>query len=248
MDDKNAKLPSVTATQVRVQIFEPTRRPKSKRDDVRIVETSWGKAKITGTLAQPHADVLEAILFHATDWKRVGDTVIATVDPHKIRNSADQHSGSNLEKVLTDIMQAVIDVRTNDGIFCKGHIIDHIDRSEELKVNPLGGMRPMWQVTIGKAYFQMLIEDKAEQRRDPFLISRITTGVAQAVTRLCLSHKNTPNGGWILDNLIKEVGAGSGGNQLIRDRRREIRNDVDAMAKSGVLVEGDRVHLKKDHK
>lgn len=251
MSDFN-EVPTTTALVSRMQVFEPTRRPKSKETDVRVIETTYGSATIKGRLGQAHADVLEAILFHIRDVVSINDSaMVVMVDPHRVRMSAGggkQFSGEQIEIITKELMSAVIDIRA-PGVKIFGHIIDTVEVLHDGATSPLSqskighGEKTMWKVTIGKGYLQIMIQDLIGIHRDPEKIAKISNGISQAVTRFCKTHSNTPNGGWKIDGLIEAVGAG-GSLESVRNRRREIRNDAEAMKGSGVIIDGDRVWLR----
>lgn len=248
--NKYNEIPTTTALVVRMQVFEPTRRPKvnSKRQ----VVTKYGTASINGRLGQAHEDVLEAILFHVKEVTQLSQTMTITVDPYKIRMSAGggtQFSGDQIEVLVKELMTAVIDIRyQNIKIF--GHIIDKVEITNGTTKCPLGvsgignAERSMWEVTIGSAYLKILEDDLIFIRRDPKTIAKITHGISQAIVRFCLSHSRTPNGGWQLDTLIKSV---SDGNN-IRERRRDVKKDKLEIKNAGIIVDEGRVWIEKDMK
>lgn len=254
------EVPTTTALISRMQVFEPTRRPKCKETGIRTIETAYGTATIKGRLGQAHADVLEAILYHIEDVVSIsGESMTVIVNPHKVRVSAGgdkQFSGEQLYVVTKELMSAVIDIKTQN-IKIIGHIIDTIEVIKDSNAGPLVkateitngknnletyGEKTLWKVTIGKGYLQIMTQDLISIRRDPVTIAKISTGISQAITRFCVTHSNTPNGGWKLDGLIEAVG-GNGSVQTFKDRRREVRKDAPFMKSSGVIVDGNRVWL-----
>lgn len=238
------KLPTTTMHQSRLQIFQPTRRPKQ---EVQIIETQWGTAKIHGRIGQGHADVLEAIFFQAADHQILenGDVQIL-VDPHKVRTTAggDKLSGAQLDKLITELMAVVIEMRiTASNLRCFGHIIDLVIESKVNAPTRPGAIgsenRKMWRVDI-PANFVKLIQGDLNLHYDPAPIARLTTGVAQAVARFVVTHKNEPCGGWKVDGLIQAVGAGKTA-QSLKDRRKDLKTDADGLREIGLVVEDGRV-------
>src|SRR5690554_1146804 len=80
------QLPTSTAHQARLQLYQPTRRPKWAE---RVIETPWGTATVRGKIGQVHADIVESICRHAEDHRIVAATghLQVLVDPYKVRVS-----------------------------------------------------------------------------------------------------------------------------------------------------------------
>ena len=105
--------------------------------------------------------------------------------------------------------------------------------------NPLGGTREMWKVDLGQLLCHLIKED-IWLTYDPSPVAKISHGISQAITRHVLTHQASPQGGWKLNGLIMTVD-GEQTSQQLKDRRREVKNDVAAMLEAGVRVEDDRV-------
>jgi hypothetical protein len=191
--------------------------------------------------------VLDAICFEREKKAELEDGRIKLlVDPAKVRRRACITSGTQFQAILKELEQAVIEIIEPAHLACSGHLIDHIDyatRSDGTRItrpDPLtGGERALWRVELGKALCTLIAGD-IWLGYDPAPIARLELGIAQAIARHVLSHKNEPNGGWTLDGLIRAV-AGELDDQSMRDRRREARKSAAALANVGILIEGDRV-------
>lgn len=252
------KVPTTTAYQHRIRLFQPTRRPVHLNGVE--VESSYGsKVKITGKLGQAHADVLESIMFCCERKRDLEDGRIKIlVDPYQVQKHASLSSRKQLSVLLIEIMSAVINVDVpSRKIHGVGHLIDHVkqavgpDGHGLTRVNPIGIAtanmagnqarveRAMWRVDIGKALTQFLQGD-IWMTYDPTPISKLRHGISQALARHVRTHDCTrqPRGGWWLDGLIMAVGGEQAG---LRDRRREVRADTAELAGLGVLVNHDRV-------
>ena len=241
---KNEKLPTATAHQARLRMFQPTRRPKLIEE---IIKTAWGTARIKGRLGQAHADILEATLSGCERHAQLEDGRIKLlIDPYRITKIANQPSWSTFKKNLDDLMQALIEIKDPEHLRCLGHLIDHIDKAVRFdgttitKHNPLGGEREMWRVEIGKAG-TMLIENDLKLYYRTQEIASLKYGISQAMVRHILTHKTEPNGGWKLDELILSLCPGIS-NENKRHRRHEILGDMASLVKIGVFIEGGRVH------
>jgi hypothetical protein len=241
------KIPTTTVHQARLQIFQPTRRPK---DCIREIETSWGSAVVDGKLGQTHADMLEAIFYNAISSKKLenGDVNII-VDPYRVRISVGggkKYSYSTLIKHSKEVMKVLIELRTEStGSFVISHIIQKIIKSTVTANNPAlnaGGSknRELWQVTISNEFME-LVRNDLPLHYNPLTISSLEKGVSQAVVRLILTHKEQPNGGWNLDRLLIAVGVDGENSQEMRNRRRDIKKDTSNLSRLGIFIENSRV-------
>ena len=240
-------LPTTTAHQSRLQIFQPTRRPKN---EVRLIETAWGTAKVHGRIGQGHADVLESIFSEAADHQIMSDGGMQIlVDPHKVRVAAggDKLSGAQLDKLITELMQVVIDMRiASTGMRCLGHIIDQVIESKvkaPTRPGAIGDDRKMWRVDV-PASFVKLIQGDINLHYDPAPIAQLTNGISQAIARHVATHKHEPNGGWTIDGLIDAVGAG-GTPKDKSNRRAELKRDAEGLKNVGLMLENGRLTRKK---
>lgn len=234
------QLPTTTVHQSRLQIFSPTRRPL---DTKREISTPWGSATVTGKLGQAHADFVEAILKHARDWRstETGQMQLV-VDPYVVRTTIGGGSKASYEqmwRVAQDVMRALIDLKASN-LRVTGHIIDSIEESMARVPDPLSrGERALWRVTFAPPFVQLLGHD-LQLHYDPMEIAMLTTGIAQAAARHVATHSIEPPGGWHVDRLIANVGAG-GNAQALRDRRRELRRDSAGLLRVGLLLDGGRL-------
>ncbi len=241
------KLPTTTVSQSRLQVYEPTRRPK---ESTRQIETPWGHALIIGKLGQGHADVVESIFRNAIDWRVLEDPktnlarILILVDPYHVRKTAyggGSGTGAGVENMLRDVMRSLIELRLKNGDTLIGHIIDQVEMTEIEVNNPLGGKRHLWRVTVGAAYVELMGRD-LHLHYDPLPIAALSSGVAQAIARHVATHSSEPSGGWFLDGLISSVGAG-GDYKIMKKRRQAIRSDASGLAACGITVDVDgRVH------
>lgn len=238
MAHRKTRFPTTTVHQARLQLYQPTRRPKAM---TRVIETSWGKAEVTGKIGQGHADIIESLFYHAMDSKptEIGGLLLL-VDPYKLRKSiggGKQYAGKQTWEMLQGLRDIRIDL-TAKGFRAIGGIVDYVEESDATLVAHNGLERHLWRIAINPAFVKIMAED-LPLSYDPAPLSAISTGVSQAIARLVLTHKDQPNGGWLLDELIKAVGAGS--DSELRNRRRDVHGDIENLAKIGVLIEGNRV-------
>lgn len=236
-------LPTSTAHQARLQLYQPTRRPIWME---RIIETPWGTAKVRGKIGQVHADIIEAICRHAEDYRMVPVTghMQVLVDPYKVRvtvGGGEAYSKSTLWQMLTELRECSITLEVpSSGLKVLGGILDRVEESQATRFNKLNGkQRHLWRVTFDPAFAGLLRCDLS-LRYDPAPLCRIETGVAQAIARHILTHRDQPSGGWQLDKLIYLVGAG-GDSVTMRNRRRDVHKSAATLLAVGIRIEGSRL-------
>lgn len=59
----NVVVPTSTAFQARVVIYQPSKKPLERKGQW--IYTSFGKCRVTGRLGQRHADIVESMFFVA---------------------------------------------------------------------------------------------------------------------------------------------------------------------------------------
>lgn len=257
--NKEIKNNCTTSLQSRVPLFQATLKPVMLNNEQ--FKTAWGSVEIHGRLGQVHANVLEALLFASE--KNVSDENGLTkilVDPYQVRIRAKVNNNTQLKKIMTELMAAVITIQDNNSKFKfqTGHLIDTFseaknsngetievhNKASKLK-NANAKTRSMWTIKIGASLRELLNND-FNISRDPQAIASIKSGVCQAVLRHCLTHSKKQFNGMLIDTLIRIVcgGASKGLSQTeMRNRRRELRRGAGAMMKLGVAVNEKNVTL-----
>lgn len=237
------KLPTTTVHQSRLQLYQPTRRPQWLE---RVIATPWGTATVRGKIGQVHADIIEAICRHAEDHRTIPATghLQILVDPYKVRvtvGGGKAYSKDTLWRMLTELREASITLEAPaQGLKVLGGILDRVEESPATKINRLTGKpRQLWRVTLDPAFAAMLRDD-LQLHYDPAPLAKIDAGVAQAIARHVLTHRDQPTGGWLMDTLIQLVGAG-GDSVAMRHRRREVHKSADALRAVGIIVDGNRI-------
>ena len=249
-------LPTTTVHQARLQLFQPTRRPRLVS---REIQTPWGIGHIVGKTGQAHADVMEAI-FKCSHKNRCDSdknsptfgAIEILVDPHAIRKIAagkqgGQLSGQQLDVLLTDLMQVVISLSGNDVYpMRKGHIIDEVIESKveaptiKQAIKNKDGKRFYWYIRISPTFTQFIAND-LHLYYDPSPIAKLETGIAQAIARHVATHKTQPPGGWHVDTMLASVGVDTTSSVTMRNRRRELQKDADGLKKLGITIENGRI-------
>jgi len=247
------RLPTSTVHQSRLQLSQPTRRPKML---TRSIETPWGHGVVIGKYGQAHVDFVEAIFRSAEKKRRDEDGGIELiVDPYRVRKTAGgdkKISWQQMQTLKIEVMQVVIDLQGN--AFHRpitGHIIDQITESKikapSSRLNRIAGHerdRWLWYVKLGPAFVRFVDED-LRLYYDPAPIAALNTGIAQAVARHIATHRHQPAGGWKIDEVIKAVGAGSTSKSMW-ERRTEIHEDAQGLEVLGLIVEGGRIKRRDD--
>lgn len=237
-------VPTSTAHQARLQLYQPTRRPQWME---RVITTPWGTATVRGKIGQVHADIIEAICRHAEDHRTVAATghLQILVDPYRVRVSVGggtAYSKDTLWRMLTELREVSITLEVpSQGLKVLGGILDRVEESPATRINHLTKKpRQLWRVTLDPAFAAMMRDD-LQLYYDPAPLAKIETGVAQAIARHILTHRDQPTGGWLIDNLIKAVGA-DGNSVTMRHRRREIRACAETLKTVGLIVDSDRIY------
>lgn len=251
---KHQKLPATTAHEARTQIFQATGKPSVVK---RVFTTAWGRVYIEGRLGQQHEDVLEAIFWTAERVVPTEDGQIKLlVDPAKIRKVSQVTNPETLKRMLIELRSAVIEIQEPAHLRCIGGLIDYVDLAVKsdgttiTKPNPFGGKRPMWRVIIGKALMTLLERDILLYR-DPTPIAKLSYSISKAVARFVKSHRDTPNGGWPIDTVIKAVASKDNNpisNDLLRKYRERLRKDKEKLKKLNIVIDGNRIKLDKTTK
>lgn len=238
------QVPTSTAHQARLQLYQPTRRPQWLE---RVITTAWGKATVRGKIGQVHADIIEAICRHAEDHRIIPATghMQILVDPYRVRVSVGggkPYAKDTLWRMLTELREVSVTLEVQaQGIRILGGILDRVEESPATRMNRVTGKpRQLWRVTLDPAFAVLLHED-LHLHYDPAPLAKIETGVAQAIARHILTHRDQPSGGWLIDTLIRAVGA-EGNNEAMRNRRREIKACTESLKNVGLIVEEDRIY------
>ena len=238
----NQTLPTATVSPARLRLCQPTQRPIYMAGEK--ISTAWGWCKVTGRFGQRHQDALEVFMWCAEAVREIEDGgVELLVDPARVRRTMSDsgYSLGRLRILIDDLMGVTIELKVTNGLWVLGGLLDHVKESPATKPNPLdrGTRRRLWRVRLGVAFVQ-LIKNDVPLHYDPAPIARLQSGVSQAVARHVLSHSSQPNGGWKLDGLIEAV-CGELESTSLRHRRRELKIDSLALAKIGIIINGERV-------
>ena len=241
---KDRLMPTSTARASRWRIFQPTRRPTEWREE-EIELSGFGLVRVRSCVGQQHALLLEAIQYHALDKRVLQNGVTALlVDIDDLRwtlgGGRSRYSQKGIEQLARELRQVTVsgvEKLMVDGIF------DRLVPSGATVPHPVTGLtRPLWRAELTPTWGAWVSEDKVPLHYDPTPLAAIKSGIAAAIVRHVLTHRDQPAGGWKLDTLITAVGA-----QPTRWIRQDVRKDGEAMAGAGVLLNGDRVFIQQKH-
>ncbi len=255
-------LPTSTAHMYRFPVFQATRKPVYIDVSPRI-ETPWGWLILERSrMGQPHADVLESTMYNKEQHQflrdKKGDRLQILIDPARLRRSIKKATHESLWSCLKDMKSALIDMYVNahkKGYLCS--IIDEVERSDHSRAendprtaamrtaNDDGLGRRFWIVTFSRQWTSFLRGDIATFG-DPSDVIALKSGITQAIVRHVMTHKDEPNGGWIVDNLIAAVSGvdaagNTAGNINIRKQRHKLICDRVGLLKCGFVVDGRRL-------
>ena len=242
MKTGNKVVPTSTALQGRVMIYQPSQRPQERKGQW--MDTVFGRCRVTGRLGQRHADIVESMLYVAERRRDVSDGGIELlVDPARLRRTLSDHqySHDHILKLLTDLRAATVEIVTPEleqrGDRIIGGLIDHVIPSPMTRRDPLsGGERNLWRVRLGVALV-MLLERDLSLYYPPGPIARLQHGISQAIARHVLTHKHNPAGGWHLDKLIRAVCDKDTDGVKLRNLRRRLKDDADRLLEIGIEID-----------
>lgn len=252
----NLIAPTSTAMLLRAMFFQPTQKPVAVADV--IIKTSHGQIKVTGCVGQRHADLLDAILYHAEAARELpGGGIDLLVDPARIRSTMwtggrrgngsrrdRRYSAARIEKLLDGLQDAKIEIQDSRcDVMAKGALIADRVPSAATRIDPrTGEHRHLWTVRLGIVVTALLARD-IKVYYDPSPIARLDYGVTQALARHVFGHQREPKGGWYLDTLIAAVCGPDVTSQALRNARRRVRAESEALNAMGIIIDGDRVRV-----
>lgn len=243
-------MPTSTALEARLRIFQPSQKPVHKEITI---STDWGTAVVKGRLGQRHADVLEAIRVCALKIVKTDNGGFdMLVDPFEIRKKigTGYYSYEQMKKLLEDLRDASVRIDTPEFTGYGGLINEYIESKNPVPKTGRGVLdgkeRYLMIVSIGKIGATLLQND-IPLYYDPTPITNLTSGMSQAVARHVLTHKQDPCGGWKLDTLIEAVAGTEMKPHQRRKARQSIRKDSPALEECGIyLTTDDRVNTHPD--
>ena len=240
----NRVVPTSTALQARVAVFQSSQRPRYRSGDW--AETAHGKCRVRGRIGQRHADLLESMLYMAERYREASDDgVELLVDPAAVRRSLSrQYSYSGIQDLMTDLRAVSIEIvtpaMTESGDRIIGGMIDHVIPSPKTRVDPLTGRdRYLWRVRLGIALV-MLLDRDLYLHYEPTPIARLRHGISQAVARYTLTHKRAPPGGWHVDTVIRAVCGSKIKGQDLRNGRRRLNEDREGLKDIGLAITDEK--------
>ncbi len=234
------RLPTSTATPIRLCAYQPTRRPIQA---IRNIEIVYGTLTIDGRLGQAHADLMDCVMFLCDKHRIHNDRLEVIVDPYRIRKAlgtANQYSADQLAKLQRDLLQTILTIET-PRLKISGHIIDQFIQSKQLKADRRSwssGQRHL-QVWVFSQQWTLLMKQDISRYYNPIPLCRIDSGSVAAIARHILTHQYQPNGGWRLDGLIDATGI----TRQLSKVRNELDENAGALNELGIQFRDDRLSL-----
>lgn len=234
------RLPTSTATPIRLCVYQPTRRPKQI---TKTFETAFGSLTIDGRLGQAHADLMECLMFCAEKHRVNNGRLEVLVDPYSLRKSlgsTGQYSASQIKILRTDLHKAILTIETTE-IECHCHIIEKVAVSKITKPDPrswVTGERKLEYWVFSQEWTELINKD-IKRYYNPIPLCGIDAGSVAGIARHILTHQHQPNGGWKLEGLMKAVGI----ERRIDKVRQELISNEDALAELGIVFDGDRLKM-----
>lgn len=236
------RLPTTTATPVRLCAFQATRRPQQL---IKTTKTAFGSLTIDARLGQAHADLMECVMFFASDSRVKDERLEVVIDPHKVRRAmgveGSKYSASSIKTFERDLLRAVLDIETSN-IKISGHIVDKIVASKIVRCDrrawATGDDRQL-QCWIFSEEWTEIVKSDMPRFYDPSPLCRIEHGSVSAIARHVLTHQHQPNGGWKLDGLMQAAGVERRQDKV----RQEMRESADTLAELGIFIDGDRIKM-----
>jgi hypothetical protein len=191
--------------------------------------------------------MLEAIMFCAERRKdEDAGTIKLLVDPARVRRvmSESRYSLEQCWQLLLELRACIIEIDT-PKLRIMGGLIESAEYTKtETRLDPLTGeQRKLWTVRIGKAWAELMCLDLTSDH-DPAQLCRLDHGISKAVARFMLTHNpySQPNGGWALNTVILAVAGDLDANGM-KNAKRHLRREADALHDLGVKLDGERVRL-----
>ncbi len=231
-------MPSSTATQTRIPIFEATK--TAKRDHVSEVKSKWGTAKIEGPLTQIHRSIIDILLTCYPQHKAAGGEIIVIFPMHdllkRMRNRTGGWNRDWLKEKLSDLRRAslTIDAKHLDGtrVQIEAGII-----SEHCSVD-IPNKQPRYGVKFSLPYVQYVMSDLGV-RYSPEQLDTILSfdALLQAVARFALTHRSI---NMTLNDILSHIRADQVSDSMIRRRIRSIHAASDQLDELGFELNGKR--------
>lgn len=247
------KLPTCTASQVRIPIFAPTsgrggerKKGQKKKREVPHQETvsnAWGTATITGRLNQTHRTILDILL--SGEYRQVrmhdGGVVIFGNVYGLLRRLKYARPGKWdvewLKRQFEDLRVAELIVTTKKLEVRTGIIVKAAYTRFEDNVG-----RRLYAVVLTPEYVRYCCGDQGMHwsLQELEVLVSLPAGV-QAVARFMKSHKTGTKYG--IDTALSAVGISREkiSDRAFRMRRQEVREAAPALCQLGIVVEGSSI-------
>lgn len=248
----------------RVPVFPP-RRMNGRSDETVRVETSWGRATISGTLTQRHHDLLDAVVTLAAASRDTSEgDVVALIDTAVLlRALGPRWNIRSVNWALQDLLDTRIDLveKTTDvQHLSAAHLIVRYEVSGKAapkRTGSRGAPPPVtersddrWTLRPGRSLTTVLQAGYVEITISrewlkilremptwyPQSVWRLRHGESQALARFMLSHRDPVP--YYLETVLKAIDVP---RRHWSKARKRLQEDVLALAGIGVFIGGGRV-------
>ena len=233
--------------EIRLPIFAPLSRtsPKSAiyndflaNKRTRIVETSWGKVQVKGSLlTQVHKDLLDLIILNADRKKITSDgRLLIEFSTNKVLKSYGD-KGENYKwfrAMLEDIMGSVISLETSDKKGFAFHIISAMKYDDN---------KEFMGILLSSEYLKFYKESFAvNYNREIVNLIGIESSIIKSIVRFFLSHTSLNIS---TDDLFKAVGVKADKkDRFYRHIKQLIAENEETLRKFGITLENDIFYYK----
>jgi len=231
------KLPTATALQSRLNIFQSTRRPQHLK--MTLKQTKFGSSVVNGRLGQSHADLLDCVMFFREDFKIIERRLHVAVDPYRIRKSMGGgksiYSASGRDGLVTDLKNAEL-ITENSRFEITGRILEKTMKSRFKKEDKRKwgnyGERAL-EVWVLSVEWTELIKNDIGRFYNPLPLCLMKEGAVAALARHVLTHQHMPGGGWKLDGLMMAVGV----ERRFDKVRKEMLDNSELLGQMGITFD-----------
>lgn len=238
-----------TAAQCRISIFQPTRIPVHRIDEV---ETPYGRAVVQGRLGMRHKDFIECSKLTAVEQGiDAAGRYCCITDPNVLRTAMSIGRSRICWQQMKDLAEELRTCKIQDleiysrpgfGIITSG-ILDSVVYQGVGAIEARPGTRrgsgpcssrELWKIAFSEAWTQLFQHDIQISYGGclPQIVA-LRHGVSQAVARFMLSHQ--PGASYSIKQALEIVGAAR--PETLRHRVKELLSDEEALDQMGIKIQ-----------
>jgi len=231
----------------RLPIFQPTLKP---RFEVRTFESKYGKITVEGKLGQNHKSLLEVVLYKRKAYKlkidKNEDDVKVSLEVlyneyevKKYLSQSSKYSDERYHQMIKDMITAYIvlekdDERIAGTIIARERESKKYYRKTKSNLPNIKREIPYVKLEFGDVFSRLLVKE-LRFTYDPKPITRLDSGISQAIVRFLLTHKRHPRAGYHLKELIENIDENV--DQKWKDIRRALKKDAAMLENLGAVID-----------